>query len=119
MFKFSIKNYFKASEATVISSSATIKGQLSASNLHIDGFVDLDSDEVSYFDNLSLGSTGILKGNITSGNAELCGKYNGSLIATNIKICSGAEIYGDIKYVNKLIIEEGAIVSGKISKIES
>jgi cytoskeletal protein CcmA (bactofilin family) len=84
----------KGSSKVIIGEGVTIKGEITNSNeVQIDGLADV----VLKTDNLTVGSTGILKGTIESDNADIWGKID-----------------GDIKVSNTLTVQELGVVSGKI-----
>ena len=84
----------KGSSKVVIGENVTIKGEITnASEVQIDGIADI----VLKTDNLTVGSTGHLKGTIETDNADIWGKID-----------------GDVKVSNTLTIQELGCATGKI-----
>tara|TARA_B100001123_G_C14815707_1_gene830153 strand:- start:12 stop:491 length:480 start_codon:yes stop_codon:yes gene_type:complete len=84
----------KGSAKVVIGNGVTMKGEITnADEVQIDGQADVTVKT----DNLVVGGTGDLKGNITSENADVWGKLE-----------------GDLKVLNTLTIQEQGTVSGKV-----
>ena len=84
----------KGSSRVVIGEGVTLKGEITNANeVQIDGVADV----VLKTDNLTVGSTGNLKGSIETENADIWGKID-----------------GDVKVSNTLTIQELGSASGKI-----
>ena len=84
----------KGSSKVIIGEGVTLKGEITNANeVQIDGIADV----VLKTDNLTVGSTGNLKGSIETENADIWGKID-----------------GDVKVSNTLTIQELGSASGKI-----
>ena len=107
----------KGSAKVVIGNGVKIKGEITdADEVQIDGVADV----TMITDNLVIGGSGELKGNITAHNADIWGKLDGeikvdgtltvqeqgsvsgSIEYSNLQIKLGGNIQGDIKVSNKV-----------------
>jgi len=69
--------------------------------------------EVTAAQNISLGSTGEVEGNVTAKSVTIGGKIRGAIVAQEKLVFeSKAVVRGDIKAA-KLVIDEGALFDGK------
>mgnify|MGYP001360105598 CR=1 FL=1 len=107
----------KGSSKVVIGNGVKIKGEITdADEVQIDGSADVQMNT----DNLVVGSTGQVKGTITSNNIDVWGNLEGDVNATgtlsvqelgvvsgnieyqNLQIKLGGKIRGDIKVTDKV-----------------
>jgi len=105
----------KGSSKVIIGEGATIKGEIdNASEVQIDGTADISLKT----ENLTVGSTGNLKGTIETENADIWGKINGDLkITSTLTIQELGSASGKIEY-SKLQIKLGGEISGELTKNE-
>ena len=109
----------KGSAKVVIGQGVTINGEIKkADEVQIDG----DADIVMKTDNLVVGATGQLKGNIETHNADIWGAIDGDIKASGtLTIQEQGKVSGSIEYQN-LQIKLGGQLSGDIKlsdKIQS
>ena len=109
----------KGSAKVVIGNGVKIKGEITdADEVQIDGQADVTMNT----DNLVVGSTGNLKGTITSNNIDVSGKLEGKITARGtLTVQELGTVSGSIEYQNMQIKLGGKIrgkmkVSDKISK---
>jgi len=110
----------KGSAKVVIGNGVTIKGEITnADEAQIDG----NADVIINTDNLVVGSTGELKGTITSHNADVWGNIDGEVkISGTLTVQEQGTISGSVEYQNLQIKLGGKIkgdvkVSDKIKKL--
>ena len=110
----------KGSAKVVIGNGVKIKGEITdADEVLIDGQADVTMKT----DNLVVGSTGELKGTITSHNTDVWGKLDGELkVSGTLTVQEQGSISGNIEYQNIQIKLGGQIkgdikVSEKVKKI--
>jgi cytoskeletal protein CcmA (bactofilin family) len=105
----------KGASKVIVGEGVVLKGEITnASEVQIDGEVDI----VIKSDNISVGSTGSLKGTIEAENADIWGKANGDLkISNTLTIQELGSVTGKIEYA-KLQIKLGGEISGDITKKE-
>lgn len=103
-------------ELNIISAHTSIEGKIKAQgNLRIDGKVIGD---IVVAENVAIGSTGEVDGNISAKNITISGKIHGNVtISEKIVLEAKSFVHGDIK-ASKLIVDEGAVFNGKISMAE-
>ena len=94
-----------------INKGTTFKGEIESNgNLRVDGTVE---GQINCKTKLVLGSDCNIIGNIVAQNAEIAGKVDGNIEATEIvTLKASAKINGDITTA-QLIIEPGANFNGK------
>ena len=99
------------SELNLIAAGTVFEGKLrTPGSIRIDGKI---VGEVSAVQNISLGSTGDVEGNMTAKSVTIGGKIKGTIIAQEkLVLESKAVVRGDIKAA-KLVIDEGALFDGK------
>jgi cytoskeletal protein CcmA (bactofilin family) len=89
-----------------------IRGQ---GSFRVDGKVIGD---ISASENLAVGVTGEIEGNVTAKNVTVGGKIRGSISAQEKVVFEGKSVIrGDIRAA-KLIIDEGSIFDGRVSMAE-
>lgn len=100
---------------TLIGEQCYIIGSMNTNGLvKIDGSIDGD---LICEDDVILGETGKIRGNITCNNAFINGILNGNISCKNtLNIESCGKVRGDIS-VKKLMISEGGILDGKCAMI--
>ncbi|MBU3161296.1 polymer-forming cytoskeletal protein [Clostridium frigoris] len=100
---------------TLIGQQCSIIGSLNANGLiKIDGSIDGD---LICEDDLVLGESGQINGDITCNNAYINGIMNGNVSCTStLTIGNCGKVRGDIS-VKKLMISEGGILDGKCTMI--
>ena len=105
----------KGSAKVIIGEGVTIKGEITNANeVQIDGTADV----VIKTDNLTVGSTGDLKGTIETENADIWGKVDGSIkVNSTLTVQELGSALGKIEY-SKLQIKLGGEVSGELIKNE-
>ena len=105
----------KGSAKIVVGNGVKIKGEITgADEAQIDG----NADVVINTDNLVVGGTGDLKGNITSHNADIWGLVDGDIkISGTLTIQEQGTVSGSIEYQN-LQIKLGGKMSGDIKVSE-
>ena len=105
----------KGSSKVIVGEGVTIKGEITnANDVQIDGIADI----VIKTDNLTVGSTGKLKGSIETENADIWGKIDGDVkVSSTLTIQELGSASGKIEYA-KLQIKLGGEVSGELVKNE-
>ena len=105
----------KGSLKVIIGEGVTIKGEITDANeVQIDGVADI----VIKIDNLTVGSSGNLKGSIETENADIWGKIDGDVKVSNtLTIQELGTASGKIEY-SKLQIKLGGEVSGELIRNE-
>lgn len=94
-------------EGTEISGNLFVPG-----SIRVDGKVD---GEISISDQLTVGKTGFLKGNIKTKDAIVGGRIEGTMTVTNrIELQKSAKIKVDL-ICKLLVVEEGVIFDGTCS----
>mgnify|MGYP001188105052 CR=1 FL=1 len=101
----------KGSAKVIIGNGVKLKGEITeADEIQIDGVADV----VVSTDNLVVGSTGDLKGTITSHNADVWGKLDGEVkISGTLTVQEQGAVSGNIEYQN-LQIKLGGSIRGEI-----
>ena len=105
----------KGSSKVIVGEGVTIKGEITnANDVQIDGIADI----VIKTDNLTVGSTGKLKGSIETENADIWGKIDGDVkVSSTLTIQELGSASGKIEYA-KLQIKLGGEVSGELVRNE-
>ena len=105
----------KGGSKVVIGEGVTFKGEVTnASEVQVDGIADITVKT----DNITVGSSGSLKGTIEAENADIWGKIDGDLkISNTLTIQELGSASGKIEYV-KLQIKLGGIVTGDLIRNE-
>ncbi|WP_298839125.1 bactofilin family protein [Clostridium sp.] len=100
---------------TLIGQQCSIIGSLNGNGLiKIDGSID---GNLTCEDNVILGESGNINGDITCNNANINGIMNGNVSCKNtLTIETCGKVQGDIS-VKKLMISEGGILDGKCTMI--
>jgi len=109
----------KETFGSIIGSDLEIFGSLLATkSLRIDGTVVGDIKTKAGADVcIALGRTGLVQGNISGVRVLVAGRVEGNVLATErVELHSGADVHGDIIYA-QIGIEQGARLSGLLSKI--
>lgn len=98
---------------SVIGEGLTIEGNLQTDeNVRVDGNVKGSEHKVG---SLSVGKTGVLTGNIKTGEGVIAGKVHGNIYASGkLEILQGAVVYGEIK-AHSMLVHEGSVVQGQVS----
>lgn len=101
----------KGSAKVIIGNGVKLKGEITeADEIQIDGVADV----VVSTDNLVVGSTGDLKGTITSHNADVWGKLDGDVkISGTLTVQEQGAVSGNIEY-QSLQIKLGGSIRGEI-----
>ena len=107
-------NVFKPSKSSakvIIGNGVKMIGEITdADNVQIDGNADVTMNT----DNLVVGSTGNLKGTITSNNIDVSGKLEGKITAIEtLTVQELGTVSGSIEYQN-MQIKLGGKISGKM-----
>jgi len=99
------------SELNLVAAGTVFEGKLrTPGSIRIDGKI---VGEVSAAQNISLGSTGDIEGNLTAKSVTIGGKIKGTIIAQEkLVLESKALVRGDIRAA-RLVIDEGAQFDGK------
>ena len=105
----------KGSAKVIIGEGVTIKGEITNANeVQIDGTADV----VIKTDNLTVGSTGDLKGTIETEHADRWGKVDGNIkVNSTLTVQELGSALGKIEY-SKLQIKLGGEISGELIKNE-
>lgn len=100
-------------ELNLIGSGTTIEGKIrTQGNIRVDGKM---VGELHAAENVAVGLTGEIEGNINGRNVTIGGKVRGNIIAVDKLVFEGkAVVRGDIRAA-RLVIDEGAVFDGKIS----
>ena len=101
----------KGSAKVVIGNGVKLKGEITdADEVQIDGHADVTINT----DNLVVGSTGNLKGTITSNNIDVWGKLKGKInVIGTLTVQELGTVSGNIEYQN-MQIKLGGKIRGKI-----
>jgi cytoskeletal protein CcmA (bactofilin family) len=105
-----------AKEINLIGAGTVIEGKIRGQgSFRIDGKVIGD---VSASENLAVGITGEIEGNVIAKNVTVGGKIRGSITAQEKVVFEGKSVVrGDIR-ASKLVIDEGSIFDGRVSMAE-
>lgn len=97
------------SGTTIIAKGTKITGTIDIEcKLHVDGQVDGTVKSSSV---VTIGSSGIIKGEVFAEKLVVSGEMQGNADCTNIEILTGGKVNGDIVSTN-LVIESQAIFEG-------
>ena len=107
----SVSRPSKGSAKVVIGNGVKLKGEIiDADEIQIDGKADVTMNT----DNLVVGSTGDVKGTITSNNIDVSGKLKGKITAIEtLTVQELGTVSGSIEYKN-MQIKLGGKISGKM-----
>ena len=105
----------KGSAKVIIGNGVKMKGELTnADDIQIDGEADITVET----NNLLVGGTGNLKGNITSDNLDVWGKVEGDVkVNGTLTVQEEGEISGNIEY-HELQIKLGGKIKGDIKSLD-
>ena len=105
------ESYKKGSAKVIIGNGVKMIGEITdADNVQIDGNADVTMNT----DNLVVGSTGDVKGTITSNNIDVSGKLEGKITALGtLTVQELGTVSGSIEYKN-MQIKLGGKISGKM-----
>lgn len=96
----------------IISVGTKISGNITDGDIiHIDG--RLEGDVLC--NELVIGASGVVVGNVTAKSLELYGELNGTIKVQNLFIAGTAKFIGDSVY-KTIAIEPGAVLVGKCEK---
>ncbi len=103
-------------ELNLIAAGTIFEGKLrTPGSIRIDGRV---IGEVTATQNVSIGNSGDVDGNVSAKNVTIGGKIKGTVIAQEKLVFeSKASVRGDIRAA-KLVIDEGALFDGKCAMAE-
>jgi cytoskeletal protein CcmA (bactofilin family) len=97
--------------ATLISAGTVLKGDLSSSgDLRIDGTV---IGNVKTAAKVIVGSSGVVEGDLSGGQADITGKVNGNIRATELIQLRGECMVAGNLYAGKLQVEPSATFNGQ------
>jgi len=97
--------------ATLISAGTTLKGDISSNgDLRIDGTV---LGNVKTSAKIIIGSTGVVEGDIAGNQADVTGKVNGNIRATELLQLRGECVVSGNIYAGKLQVEPSATFNGQ------
>lgn len=104
-------------ELNLISAGTVFEGKLrTPGSIRIEGHV---VGEVQASQNISIGNTGEIDGNVTAKNVTIGGKIKGMIVAQEKLVFeSKAVVRGDIRTA-RLVIDEGALFDGKCMMAET
>jgi len=105
----------KGSAKAIIGNGVKVKGEITdADEVQIDGVADI----TLVTNNLLVGGTGILKGNITSDNLDVWGKVEGEIkVNGTLTVQDQGEISGNIEY-QALQIKLGGKIKGDVKSLD-
>ena len=105
----------KGSAKAIIGNGVKVKGEITdADEVQIDGVADI----TLVTNNLLVGGTGILKGNITSDNLDVWGKVEGEVkVNGTLTVQEQGDISGNIEY-QELQIKLGGKIRGDIKPLD-
>jgi cytoskeletal protein CcmA (bactofilin family) len=99
--------------ASVIAINATINGSLESSgDIAIDGKINGDVNCAL----LTVGTNGLVSGNVSAQTATIRGKVLGNVTARTILLAGTGSIEGDLTH-SVLIIEEGGVFEGRSKRV--
>jgi len=106
-----------STELNLIGAGSLFEGKLKTpGSIRIDGKV---VGEVTASQNISVGGTGDIEGNLTARNITVGGKVNGAVSAQEKLVLEArAVVRGDLRS-SKLVIDEGAVFDGKCAMGEA
>jgi cytoskeletal protein CcmA (bactofilin family) len=99
----------KNSSTTIISQGAKLKGDFNLSaKLHVEGEIE---GKIISKNQISIGKTGIIKGEITCSKLVLSGKFKGKIECDALEITNHGVLEGDV-VTKEFVIEKGGIFEG-------
>ncbi len=106
-----MKNDIATTELNLIAAGTVVEGKLrTPGSIRVDGKV---IGEVMATQNISIGNTGDVEGNVSAKTVTIGGKIKGLIVAQEKLVFeSKAVVHGDIRAA-KLVIDEGAVFDGK------
>ncbi|HTK80675.1 MAG TPA: polymer-forming cytoskeletal protein [Bacteroidota bacterium] len=106
-----LKTEATASELNLVAAGTVFEGKLrTPGSIRIDGKI---IGEVTATQNIAVGNSGEVEGNITAKNVTIGGKIKGLAVAQEKLVFeTKAVVRGDVRTA-KLVIEEGAVFDGK------
>ncbi len=106
-----MKTEVASSELNLIAAGTVVEGKLrTPGSIRVDGKV---IGEVMATQNISIGNTGDVEGNVSAKSVTIGGKIKGLIIAQEKLVLEAkAVVHGDIRAA-KLVIDEGAMFDGK------
>jgi cytoskeletal protein CcmA (bactofilin family) len=100
----------------VVGREIKLSGTISACDqLFVEGTIEADLKDC---DDLHIAETGLFKGTATLGEADIRGRFDGSLTVRNLIIRASAKVTGQIRYAH-LQIERGGQISGEIVSLDA
>ncbi len=98
---------------SIIADGTTFRGDFeTAGNVRIDGKI---IGNIISTASVAIGKGGSVEGNITAATIKISGKVQGNIEASGLLVLSASSIVnGEIK-AKSLAVEEGAVISGKIT----
>ena len=105
------------SEINLIATGTVFEGKIKTpGSIRVDGKI---VGEINATQNVSIGNSGELDGNISAKNISVGGKIKGMIMAQEKLVLEAkSHVRGDIRAA-KLVIDEGAIFDGKCSMTEA
>ena len=99
----------------VVGREIKLSGTISACDqLLVEGTIEADLKDC---DDLQIAETGLFKGSAALGEADIRGRFEGTLVVRNLVIRSSAKVTGKIRYA-QLQIERGGQISGDVVAID-
>jgi cytoskeletal protein CcmA (bactofilin family) len=99
----------------VVGREIKLSGTISACDqLLVEGTIEADLKDC---DDLQIAQTGLFKGSATIGEADIRGRFEGTLIVRNLIIRASAMVTGKIRYA-ELQIERGGQIRGDVVAID-
>jgi cytoskeletal protein CcmA (bactofilin family) len=100
----------------VVGREIKLSGTISACDqLLVEGTIEADLTDC---DDLQIAEMGLFKGSASIGEADIRGRFEGTLIVRNLVIRATAKVTGKIRYA-QLQIERGGQISGDVVAIEA
>jgi cytoskeletal protein CcmA (bactofilin family) len=100
----------------VVGKEIKLSGTISACDqLLVEGTIEADLKDC---DDLNIAEAGLFKGTATIGEADIRGRFEGTLTVRNLVIRSTAKVTGQIRYAH-LQIERGGQISGDIVSLDA
>lgn len=99
----------------VVGREIRLSGTISACDqLMVEGTIEADLTDC---DDLQIAEMGLFKGSATIGEADIRGRFEGTLVVRDLVIRASAKVTGKIRYA-RLQIERGGQISGDVVAIE-
>lgn len=107
------RNMDTSTQQNIIAKGTEIKGDIvSEGHFRVDGIVD---GNIKTTGKIVIGKTGFIKGNLTGNDANIEGKFSGTLTLTGtLSLKSTATIEGEVQ-ISKLAVEPGATFNASCS----